>query len=189
MIEALIVLAQGFEETEALCVYDVLKRGGVGVVLSSLGDERLVSSSHSLKVVCDETLSEKIIEEGVGLLFLPGGLPGAENLHASALLNKLIKRTNERGGIVSAICASPSYVLGRAGVLSGHSATCYPGCGSVCPEFDFSSDGVVVSGNIVTGKSAGFAFDLGLTLLGILKGDEVKNKVQKDIYYKEGTVL
>ncbi len=189
MIEALIVLAPGFEETEALCVYDVLKRGGVETLLCSLSLERTVSSSHSVKIVCDTTLSDKTIEEGCRLIFLPGGMPGAENLHKSMLLDKLIKKTNESGNLVSAICASPSYVLGQCGILSGHRATCYPGCESAFSTFDFSSEGVVVSGNVITGKSAGYAFDLGLALLGILKGDDIKEKVQKDIYYKEGVKL
>ncbi len=184
-MRALIILAQGFEECEALCVYDVLKRGGIEPVLVGM-DGSEIRSSHSVKIRVDEVLSEKTLDKDYSVVFLPGGMPGAKNLFSSALVTSLVKDANERGRIVGAICASPAVVLGPLGILSGHKATCFPGCESFYPSFDFSSDGVVVSGNVITGKSAGYAFDTALKILEVLCGSDVKEKVQNEIYYKEG---
>lgn len=188
MSKAVILLADGFEECEALCICDVLRRGGVDTYLCGVYGEA-VTSSHGVRIICDTVLSDKTLDEDWNLVFLPGGMPGAENLHKSAKVNSLIKRTDERVRIVSAICASPAVVLGPAGLLEGRKATCYPGCESYYPDYNFSKEGVVVSGNVVTAKSAGYAFDLALVLLRILKDKETSERVKDSIYYKEGETL
>lgn len=188
MSKAVILLADGFEECEALCVCDTLKRGGVETHLCGVSAETQVSS-HGVRILCDTVLSGKTLDEDWDLVFLPGGMPGAENLYKSGRVNALIKRANENLKIVSAICASPAVVLGPIGVLDGRKATCYPGCESYYPDFHFCMDGVVISGNIVTAKSAGYAFDLGLVLLRILKDEETSKRVKDSIYYKEGEII
>ncbi len=188
MKKAAILLAPGFEECEAICVLDILRRGGVDVTLLSVG-ERCVESSHGVKITADEELSEKTLEKRWDLVFLPGGMPGSENLMKSAWVRKLVNMTNENLSLVGAICASPAVVLGPLGLLSGRRATVFPGCESYYPGFEFSSDGVVVSGNIVTAKSAGWAFDMAITLLSLLSGEEKAEKVKEQIYYKEGINL
>lgn len=185
MKKAVILLADGFEECEALCVYDTLVRGGVETRLVSAMN-RTVESSHGVKISADDILSEKTLEESWDLVFLPGGMPGAANLAGSPLVRKLLAATNERTSLIAAICASPAVVLGPAGLLKGRKATVFPGCESFYPEFNFSDEGVVVSGNVVTAKSAGYAFDIGIVLLSLLCGNETAEKVQKQIYYKEG---
>lgn len=185
MKEAVILLADGFEECEALCVYDTLVRGGVKTLFSSVG-ERTVESAHGVKITADEILSEKTLEKKWDLVFLPGGMPGAANLAKSAFVKKLLVSSNERASLIGAICASPAVVLGPLGLLEGRKATVFPGCDSFYPDFPFSTDGVVVSGNVVTAKSAGYAFDIGIVLLSLLEGETAAEKVQKQIYYKEG---
>lgn len=184
MSDALILLAPGFEECEALCVYDTLKRGGIKTILCSVG-EREVVSSHGVKILCDEVLDNKTLDNEYTLIFLPGGMPGAVNLYKCDLVRKLLVSANERVSLIAAICASPAVVLGPLGLLEGRKATCYPGCESYYPSFDFSTDGVVISGNVITAKSAGYAFDLGLELLKLIKGGDQKKRVKNEIYYKE----
>lgn len=48
---AYILLAEGFEETEALVPYDILKRGGVNVTLVSISSSRQQTSSHGVTIV------------------------------------------------------------------------------------------------------------------------------------------
>ncbi len=183
MKNALILLADGFEECEALCVYDTLTRGGVKCTLCGVGGREIVSS-HSVKIVADEVLESKMLGEEYSLVFLPGGMPGALNLHKSDIVRKLLTAANERVDLIAAICASPAVVLGPLGLLEGRKATCYPGTESYSPDFSFSKEGVVVSGNVITAKSAGYAFDLGLELVRIMKGGEISEKVKSEIYYK-----
>lgn len=178
--KVLILLADGFEEVEALSPYDVLTRAGAEVTLCSVSEDKAVSSSHKVKVVCDITIGE--VKGDYDVVFLPGGMPGATNLAQSWPVNELvINQAQER--IVAAICASPAVVLGPAGLLKGKEATCYPGCESYYPSFEFSKEGVVVSGNIITAKSAAFALDLGFTLIETLFGAQAAEKIKNDIYY------
>ena len=178
-----VFLADGFEETEALCPVDVMRRAGIDVVLAGVSGE-YVTSSHGVTVKADVLLDSLPGDSSFEAVFCPGGMPGSVNLSQSWKVNELIVKTAQTG-IVAAICAAPAVVLGPLGLLKGRNATCYPGCESYSPDIAFSSEGVVVDGNIVTGKSAGWAFDLGLTLVSMLRGDEAAEKDRASIYYKD----
>ena len=183
MKNALVFLADGCEMCEALCVVDVLRRAGINVVTAGVTGERVVSS-HKVEIKADVKLSEVENEEW-DLVFAPGGMPGATNLASSSLVNSIILDTYNKGNIVSAICASPAVVFGPLGILNSGKATCYPGCESYAPGITFLKDGVVVDGNVVTAKSAGWAFDLGIRLLEMLVDKETAVKVRASIYYKD----
>ena len=183
MKKALVFLADGCEMCEALCVVDVLRRSGIKVVTAGVTGERVVSS-HNVEIKADVLLSE-VKEDDWDLVFCPGGMPGATNLASSSLVNSLILSTYNKGRVVSAICASPAVVFGPLGIIKSGKATCYPGCEEFAPGLDFVSDGVVVDGNVVTGKSAGWAFDLGLKLISLILGDDKAEKVRASIYYKD----
>jgi len=180
MKTALIFIADGFEEAEALVPADALARAGFKVTLAGVGGlER--KGSHGIKVTCD-MLSEDV-KDGYDIIYLPGGMPGALNLHSSKAVNDAIKKQFESGRIVSAICASPAAVLGPAGILFGKKATCYPGCESFHSGFKFSSEKVVVDGNVVTAKAAGAAWDVALKLIEMTLGKVKAEEVRSSIYY------
>ena len=183
MKKALVFLADGCEMCEALCVVDVLRRAGIKVVTAGVTGERVVSS-HDVDIYVDVLLSE-VKEDDCDLVFCPVCMSGATNLASSSLVNSLILSTYNKGRVVSAICASPAVVFGPLGIIKSGKATCYPGCEEFAPRIDFVSDGVVVDGNVVTGKSAGWAFDLGLKLISLLLGDDKAEKVRASIYYKD----
>ena len=52
-----ILLAEGFEESEAIVPADLLRRAGIEVALTSLAGTE-VTSSHGITVKADRTLSE-----------------------------------------------------------------------------------------------------------------------------------
>ena len=183
MKKALVFLADGCEMCEALCVVDVLRRAGIKVVTAGVTGERVVSS-HDVEIKADVLLSE-VKEDDWDLVFCPGGMPGATNLASSSLVNSLILSAYNKGRVVSAICASPAVVFGPLGILNSGKATCYPGCESYARGITFLKDGVVVDGNVVTAKSAGWAFDLGIRLLEMLVDKETAVKVRASIYYKD----
>ena len=60
---------------------------------------------------------------------LPGGMPGATNLHEFTALGDLLK---VHKGKIAAICAAPAVVLAPLGILQGKEATCYPGFEAEC---------------------------------------------------------
>ena len=182
MKKVLVFLAEGFEEAEAVCPADVLRRAGADVTLAAVGESLDVVSSHGVTIRCS-VFADDVKNEAWDAVFCPGGMPGAVNLSQSWTVNEIIIKAAQ-SSVVAAICASPAVVLAPLGLLNGKAATCFPGCESYAPDICFSSDGVVQDGNIVTGKSAGWAFDLGLRLVSILYGADEAEKIRKAIYYK-----
>ncbi len=181
MKRALVFLAEGFEEVEALSVLDALKRGGVEVVSAAVGEKREVKSSHGVVITADRLVSD-VKDEAFDLVFLPGGMPGSINLAQCWDVNEIVIR-HFQSALVAAICAAPAVVLGPAGLLEGRRATCYPGCEEYFPGFGFSGEGVVEDGNIITAKSAAYAWPLGFVLVRRLMGDETAERVRNSIYW------
>ncbi len=66
-----ILLADGFEEIEALGVLDVLRRANISAYLVSTTKNDIVTSSHNTRVVCDILLSKTL--ENFDMIILPGG--------------------------------------------------------------------------------------------------------------------
>lgn len=182
-MKVIVFLAEGFEETEALCPVDVMRRSGLEVLLAGV-DGEYVTSSHGVTIKADIALDDVSDDEVFSAAFCPGGMPGSVNLAQSWKVNRILVSTAQTG-IVAAICAAPAVVLAPLGLLKGRNATCYPGCESYAPDMVFSSSGIVVDGNIVTGKSAGWAFDLGLKLVELLSGADAAEKTRAAICYKD----
>ena len=177
-----ILLADGFEEAEALVTADLLRRGGCEVSLVGL-DELTVTGSHHITVTADTTLSQ-VEADGVEMLVLPGGLGGVENIRMNLFAMAFIESVRDRGAYVAAICAAPT-ILAALGILDRRSAVCYPGMedlmGSAvvkpgCP--------VVTDGRIITGEAAGAVFDFGLKLVEVLKGADAARDVRHAVYYR-----
>lgn len=118
-----VLLANGFEEIEALAPVDVLRRAGHTVKTVAIGENPVVGS-HGIPVVADISLADAT--ETPRMLVLPGGMPGAKNLDECPAVDELIDRTIAGGGRIAAICAAPM-ILGKRGLLRGKNATCFPG--------------------------------------------------------------
>lgn len=177
MKTALVILATGFEEVEALTPVDYLSRAGIEVVTASLG-ERLVVGSHGIEVMADIELSEIDPEAAFDVLVLPGG-PGAESLAASPETKVLVLAQAREDRLLAAICAAPALVLGEAcapdlgnsgGLLEGRAFTCFPGYESRVPGGLFSPERVVLDGKILTSRAAGTAGEFSLAIVAALLG-------------------
>lgn len=174
-------LAEGFEETEAIAVIDVMNRGGINVVTVSINNEKMVKGVHGIEIKADDVI-ENIDIDDADMLFLPGGVPGTPNLAQCTKLKKALVKYNEEGKKLSAICAAPS-VLGENGILKGKKATCYPGWEEKLVGAEYVKAAVVTSENISTGKGMGAAIDLGLEIVKIFCGEEKSVEVGKAIQY------
>ena len=118
-------LADGFEEIEALCVLDFLRRAGVETKTVGISG-KTATGSHKIPVICDVEASNLTGNEDFDMIILPGGLPGATNLDESPLVNKFIEKAVSQDKFIAAICAAP-FILGKRGILNGKRACCYPG--------------------------------------------------------------
>lgn len=174
MKKAIVFLAEGFEEVEALTVVDVLRRGNVEVTTISLTEDPYVCGAHGIEVLCDAV--NEYDPSDADLVVLPGGLPGAHNLRASALVSSTVKDFAASGKLVGAICAAP-YVLGELGVLSGKKATCYPGFENKLAGADYTAQRVECDGNIITGNGPSSALPFALELLAALTDEQNAQQV------------
>lgn len=171
-----IILAEGFEEVEAVAPIDVLRRGGVRVTIAGVS-ERIVKSSRGIGIQADILLQD--YQELPDAVILPGGLPGATNLAKAPEVAPFIKRMNKAGKIVAAICAAPAAVLAPTGILDGKKATCYPGCESDFSKATISSkDRVVVDGHIITSQGPGTALEFSLAIIRQLCGEEMAGNLR-----------
>ncbi|MFP4058572.1 MAG: DJ-1 family glyoxalase III [Candidatus Brocadiia bacterium] len=177
---AIIVLAEGFEEIEAVTPADILRRAGVEVELVGL-DATAVGGAHGVTFQADRTLADS---EDADAVVLPGGMPGAANLAGSAPLAALLEAQAGAGKLVAAICASPAVVLAGLGLLDGRRATCYPGFEErFGPSTTYATDAVVRDGNILTSRGPGTAFAFGLAIAGELAGEAKAREVAERMLY------
>ena len=112
MAKVAVILAQGFEEIEALTVVDVLRRANISCDM--VGFEEQVTGSHDIQVKTDRVFDGDLSD--YDLLVLPGGMPGSANLRDNQALISEIQAFNQEGKKISAICAAP-IALHQAGVL------------------------------------------------------------------------
>ena len=165
-------LANGFEEIEALMPLDLLRRAGVEVQTVAIGgsgeDARTVTGSHGIGVLADVAEREFIIPQTIDMVILPGGMPGATNLDASATVDATLREAQKQDAYLCAICAAP-LVLGRRGVLQGKCATCYPGFEDELTGANVISGGCVKDGRVVTAAGMGVAYEFGMTLIEDLR--------------------
>lgn len=173
-----VLLADGFEEIEALTPVDMLRRAGKKVVTVGITG-KTVTGAHGIPVIADREPKDLPHDE-IECLILPGGMPGTKNLDASPETDALINRTLADGGRLAAICAAPS-VLGKRGLLRGKKATCYPSFERFLEGADCVTDKVVTDGNVTTSRGAGTAMDFAIDLVALLvspeKSDELKSGV------------
>lgn len=167
---AVVLLADGFEEVEAVTPVDALRRAGVDVKIASLAGD---GATGARGIVVKADLAAGAVDFVPDLLVLPGGMPGAANLGSSPAAKALAEKVLRAGGILAAICAAPVMTLGAWGMLDGRKATCYTGMEkSFPPGVAYSPERVVVDGNIVTSRGPGTALEFSLALVEKMLGGE-----------------
>ncbi len=159
------LLANGFEETEAITVIDCLRRAGVEVDCVSI-HELEVTGSHQITVKADKLFGDMDHYDGV---FLPGGQPGSTHLGNDERVLNLVRDYVHQDKWVSAICAAPT-VLAKAGIIKNKDITSYPtsNVNGMFDEANYKDDLVVVDGKMVTSRSMGTALHLGIKLVEVL---------------------
>lgn len=177
----IVLLADGFEEIEALTPIDILRRAGLDV--KSVGiTGKVVVGSHGIATVADLLPSEVKLEE-VSLAIFPGGMPGSLALDESPFSDEVIAALEKSGGRLAAICAAP-LVLGRRGLLDGKRAICYPGFEKELKGAIIGDESVVTDGNVTTAKGMGVALEFSLELVRVILGEEaalrISDAVMKD---------
>ena len=171
-----VLLAEGFEEMEAIVPADFLMRAGFEVVLAGVGSKK-IKGTHGIEISCDITVDEIKPDDSIEGVILPGGMPGTLNLMKNDKVCYLTEYLFNSGKAVCAICAAPS-ILGKLGLLVGKKATCFPGFEDKLTGALVSTDFVCRDGNIITAKGAGAASAFALKIIEYLKGSETAEKIR-----------
>ncbi len=177
-MKAFVLLADGFEEIEALAPIDVLRRAGVDVLTLSINDNKNVVGTHNVSVVADDFLANHI-DEKADIIITPGGLPGAFYLRDSKLVQEILKKQFDDKGLIASICASP-IALDSAGVLDAK-YTCYPGVEKQIKSGNYLNERVVFDKNIITGKGPGAAIEFALKIVEVLLGKEKADSLKEEM--------
>jgi protein deglycase len=175
MKKVALLLADGFEEVEAVTAVDFLRRAGIEVILTSIAGLK-VTGSHDIAILADTTLDA--LGDDLDGIILPGGMPGAANLAQSKALSALICKMHKSNKLLAAICAAPALVLGKAGLLEGRKFTCYPGFEKEVSGAKFSTESVLLDANILTSRGPGTAAEFAIAIIEYLLGEEAAKVVK-----------
>ena len=189
--KAIVLLAEGFEEVEAVTPIDYLRRAGIEVAIAAIGSGLAVKGAHGITVNADLTLRDLIAQQKAGAaswdtVVIPGGMSGATNIAASAEAAALITEMAATGKWVCAICAAPAVVLAPLGLLSGKKLTCYPGMEADVRGGIWTDEAVAVAasdgdGGIITSRAAGTAGLFAVAIIGQLLGQETADKIAASV--------
>jgi len=176
MPRVVVILADGFEEVEAMAIVDVLRRADIDTVTAGLHEGPVVSA-RKVKVIPD-TVIDKVRSDDFDMIVLPGGQPGSDNLNADNRVKELLKSFSQKGKLTGAICAAP-FVLANAGVLQGKHATSFPSYKDRLGNVIYEEKTVVEDGNVLTSRGPGTALSFGLAIVARLLNKEKAQKIRE----------
>ena len=193
--KVIVLLAEGFEEVEAVTPIDYLRRAGIEVTAAAVGsaiegNDAAVKGSHGIQITADTDLralaaGNKLISAEWDGVIVPGGLPGADNLAASKEVAVFLKAMAASGKLVCAICAAPARVLSPLGLLAGKMYTCFPGEEAKVPGFAadarWKEDRVVIDGNTITSRGAGTAGEFACAIVSKLLNETEGKKLAERV--------
>ena len=174
-MKAMIILADGVEECEALITYDLLFRAKIDVDLVGLHKD--IISSHNVDIKAHKTIDE-INSNDYDCLILPGGMPGTTNLESNNNVQQIIDEFVKENKYIAAICAAPSILIHK-NLLHNNKFICFPGFENGLTPADTKA---IKDDKYITAKGLGAAFEFSYIIISSLvskeKADEVFSKIQ-----------
>lgn len=161
-----------------MATIDALRRADIPVVAVAVDTILQIKGATGQTIVADTLISD-ITAGDADWLIVPGGVPGAPNLHSSKKVSALLLEHFDKGGRIASICAGPAVVLAPLGILKGKKATCYPGLGEQINSNggEYVAEKVVTAPYLITSEGPGTTLPFAIEIIRQTKGD----KVAKDI--------
>lgn len=174
------ILANGFEDVEAIATVDVLRRSKLDITLATVNDELLTISQSKVPMMADKLLKQ-LNYQTFDFLIIPGGGAVFAVLDKMAKIREIINHFVSSDKLVAAICAAP-HLVGKFGHYKNHQYTCFPTCETEIIGGTYQpTDGVITSGNFITGKSMYHSIEFGLAIVEKLQGKEQRELIEKKI--------
>jgi 4-methyl-5(b-hydroxyethyl)-thiazole monophosphate biosynthesis len=184
-----VLLADGFEEMEAIIFVDVLRRGTIDVITASISSDKIVKASRNTTHIADSLLSE-LNPDDFELIFLPGGMKGTENLISSSASKAFALEFEKQSKYIAAICAAPN-ALRKWGIIKSETKfTAFPGSTKIAEGTGgfYTAQRIQEDGKILTSVAPGSAFEFSLYILEKLTNHEMRKKVEESLHLPEGKV-
>ena len=178
-MKGLMILANGFEDVEAIATIDVLKRAYVNLTLANLHKSNEVITSSNNRLVIETNLKE-VDYTSFDFLILPGGKAVFNELDKSKLVEEVVKHFCDNKKLVCAICAAP-LLIGKHGYFKDLEYACFPGCNESITEGTLSNKPVVNNGNFITARSMYYTCDFALEIVSAVKGSERAIEIGRQI--------
>jgi DJ-1 family protein len=169
-MQALVLVANGTEEMEAVTVIDVLRRADIHVTVFSLTGKEVLCS-RGIRLIADtiDTPSELF-----DCIVLPGGMQGAKTFASDERVHQLLKAHEAK--LIAVICASP-IALEAWKIHNGSRITSHPCVKDQLTSFVYVEESVVVD-KMITSRGPGTALEFALAIVERLQGQAIKDKVK-----------
>ena len=181
-MSALVFLAPGFEEIEAITVIDILRRAEIETVVAGVVTNPIVAARQT-RHLADVHLADIDPAREFEIVVLPGGAEGAKRLAESPLVGDWLARQCERGQWVAAICAAPTALLAHGWLRPGQKIIGHP---SVHAQFFAgqiqAASRVVVDGKLITSLASGSAMEFAFETVRQLRGSDAVAKVNQGVH-------
>lgn len=181
-IRAALLLAQGFEDAEAIMTLDILNRLGIEVDTISCETSTQLTSYHHVTVVAKRQI-DACLDEFYDAIILPGGPEGTQRLAACSHALNWIAAHDHQQQIVAALCSAPARVLGGNQLLKGRHYVCSGDLWQHCTDGIYIDKDVVHDGNLITGRGLGVTFDFAFYLASQLLRESHTAMVQAEHIY------
>ncbi len=184
MKKVAILLADGFEEIEALTPKDVLARANIECDFISIKNDKIVKSSHGINLISDKILESENTLDDYSMIILPGGMPGAKYLADSERVVSIVRSFNQKNKFIAAICAAPALVLSKANIAHNRRVTSYPGMENYLTDSIYVEEPVVVDRNLITSRGPATALEFSYKIVEVLgkNPEDIKNGMLYNYY-------
>ena len=176
------LLAEGFEEAEAIIIFNALCRVKIDVELLACQDDLVVTSYHQLEIKAHATLKERA-ETLYDAIILPGGPDGTINLGKNSDVIQFIQQHDKAGKWICPICSAAVKVLGKNNLLAGRKFTCSGDLFNLPHDGIYVDQDIVVDKNLFSGQGLGVAFKFAFTLAELLNLDKKEVRFQAEHIY------
>lgn len=149
--KALVILAELAEELEVASPVDFLRLCNVEVTVAGLNGTEPVKCARGLIVSAEVSLAS-VKDEVFDVIVMPGGRFGSDYIAESEVVGEMLKRQDQRGGLIAGICGSPKALLSNK-IGFGKTITSYPTSKEIlCNDYNYSENPVVQDGNLITAR-------------------------------------
>jgi 4-methyl-5(b-hydroxyethyl)-thiazole monophosphate biosynthesis len=177
-MRALVPVANGTEDLEAVTIIDVLRRAQFEVTVASIEHDLTVTLAKGCKLTADAAMSDQR-KESFDLIAVPGGSAGAAALAKNKVLIELLRHNRANRKWYAAICAAPAMVFAQHDLLEGKRATCFPSFKDQLPRYVDAP--VVVDGHCITSQGPGTSLAFALKLVELIQGEEKARKIAESM--------